>query len=124
MKCFYHPQTDAIGICKNCNKGLCQECAVDIGNGIACKARCEAEVRAINEIVSRNKTVYQKTSEAYARNATTYVLIGLAFLGFGIFTVIVTPRIAPLAFLIIPFGIICLIAAGFNYSTSRKLQKK
>lgn len=34
MKCFYHSQADARGICKNCSKGLCEECAVDVGNAL------------------------------------------------------------------------------------------
>ncbi|MBU4189689.1 MAG: hypothetical protein KJ886_01655 [Candidatus Thermoplasmatota archaeon] len=31
MKCFYNPTRDAVGVCKNCGKGLCAECAVDVG---------------------------------------------------------------------------------------------
>lgn len=27
MKCFYHPERDAVAQCNECNKGLCHECA-------------------------------------------------------------------------------------------------
>lgn len=27
MKCYYHPQKDAISQCSDCGKGLCEECA-------------------------------------------------------------------------------------------------
>lgn len=27
MKCFYHPELDAVATCLDCGKGLCQECA-------------------------------------------------------------------------------------------------
>ena len=27
MRCFYHPDRDAVATCKSCGKGLCQECA-------------------------------------------------------------------------------------------------
>jgi len=36
MNCFYHPQVSAVGICKYCQKGLCTECAVDLGHGMGC----------------------------------------------------------------------------------------
>jgi hypothetical protein len=37
MNCFNHPDVPAVGICKACQKGLCMECVVDLGHGIACK---------------------------------------------------------------------------------------
>lgn len=27
MRCFYHPETDAVAQCTSCGKGLCHECA-------------------------------------------------------------------------------------------------
>jgi hypothetical protein len=44
MKCFYHRERDALGICKSCLKGICDECAIGVGNSLACKERYEAEV--------------------------------------------------------------------------------
>ena len=41
MKCFYHQDRDAVGVCKSCERGVCSECAVDLGKGLACKDRCE-----------------------------------------------------------------------------------
>jgi hypothetical protein len=37
MNCFNHPDIPAVGICKYCQKGLCKDCAIDSGYGIACK---------------------------------------------------------------------------------------
>ena len=46
MNCFNHPNIPAVGICKYCQKGLCMECALDLGHGIACKNhREEVEIR-------------------------------------------------------------------------------
>ena len=53
MKCFYHPQTDAVAICKNCSKGLCTECVSDVGHGSACKGKCESEVQGYDEMIQR-----------------------------------------------------------------------
>jgi hypothetical protein len=55
MKCFRHPEIDAIGMCKGCFKGLCSMCVVDVGNGIACKNSCEATVRSFNTQVAETK---------------------------------------------------------------------
>jgi hypothetical protein len=54
MRCFYHKDKDAVGSCKSCGKGLCVECAVDLGKGLACRGRCEESARAIIELVDRN----------------------------------------------------------------------
>ena len=35
MKCFYHQEKDAVGICKNCNRGLCNECLTEYDKGLA-----------------------------------------------------------------------------------------
>jgi len=41
MKCFNHPEEDAVGVCKSCGKGVCQECAVIIAGGNYCKTCLE-----------------------------------------------------------------------------------
>jgi hypothetical protein len=84
MKCFYHPQLDAVAICKNCHKGLCADCAADLGNGVACKGHCEAEVLALLDLQQRNKTAYQKTAGSYTRLALWMGLIGCLILLGGV----------------------------------------
>ena len=54
MRCFYHQDKEAVGTCKSCGKGVCAECAVDLGKGLACRSRCEESVRAIIQLVDRN----------------------------------------------------------------------
>ena len=54
MNCFYHPTVVAVGACKSCGKGLCQECAVDLGKGLACKGKCEKDVVAMIGLIERN----------------------------------------------------------------------
>jgi hypothetical protein len=49
VNCFNHPDVPAIGFCKYCQKGLCKECAVDLGHGIACSNH-RLEVTALKEI--------------------------------------------------------------------------
>ena len=83
MKCFNHHQSDAIGICKNCSKGLCKECLTEVKNGIACTLTCVEEVNQVNSLIDRNKKSYGATSGAHLRNAYIYGSMGIIFIIFG-----------------------------------------
>jgi len=54
MKCFYHQTTDAVGICRNCSRGVCPACAAEIADGLACRGICETEAAAISRLVRLN----------------------------------------------------------------------
>ncbi len=47
MKCYYHPNVEAVGVCKNCGKALCHESIVEFGQFLACKESkaCQYRVR-------------------------------------------------------------------------------
>src|SRR4029453_1085008 len=85
MNCFQHPQTVSVGLCKHCSRGLCPECASDEGFGLACRGRCEEEVKAVSQIIERNKVVFGKTAAVYFRSAILFGLMGLLFLLFAAF---------------------------------------
>ena len=53
MKCFYHHEQDTVAVCKSCQRGLCPDCAADVGNGVACRGRCVGSVHGM-EISSRD----------------------------------------------------------------------
>ncbi|PKP59694.1 MAG: hypothetical protein CVT88_04870 [Candidatus Altiarchaeales archaeon HGW-Altiarchaeales-1] len=42
MKCFDHPEVDAVMTCSSCGKGLCKDCVVQKGTKIYC-SQCAAE---------------------------------------------------------------------------------
>jgi hypothetical protein len=116
MRCFHHRDRDAVAACKNCGRGLCPACAVDVGNGLACPGACEAEVRSLNRVIERNKTAYEKTSAAYLKMAAFHVLVAAVCLigalvnwrGFnwGLF----------------PAAGVFLVSAYVHFSTSRRFQ--
>ena len=54
MRCFYHHDKEAVGSCKVCGKALCPECIVDLGKGLACRGRCEADAKALIQLIERN----------------------------------------------------------------------
>lgn len=79
MKCFSHDGSDAVGTCKNCNKALCKECAVDTGVGLACRGKCEQELKEVQEIIefSKSRTRQFKKTGKYTL-MIVYVLIAAA----------------------------------------------
>ena len=57
MNCFNHPDRLALGACKHCCKGVCNDCITDTGVGIACKGSCEDHVRAIDRLMGFSNKV-------------------------------------------------------------------
>ena len=84
MKCFNHPGTDAVGVCKSCGRGLCRECVAEVGLSCSCKGECEGVVAAMNELVERGRIAYQKSSAMQMRSGILVILLGGLFLFFGI----------------------------------------
>lgn len=121
MKCYYHNESDAVAICKNCGKAVCSECASDVGNGIACKDKCEAEVKALVDLIERNKTAYQKTSGAYSNMALFLVISGALILLFGLLSF---SRSAGLSSFLMLMGVSLFIGAFLCYSSGRKFLQK
>ena len=96
MRCFYHRDRDAVGECKACGKGVCAECAVDLGRGLACRDRCEDEAKALIALIDNNLRMAQKTPALLRTNRHTYVssgalhiVLGGVFLAWGL---LATPR--------------------------------
>ena len=86
MKCFYS-QTDAIGICRSCGRGLSLEFATEYPKGLACKSRCEEDVEALIAMVDRS-TKISATSASIVRSNWVSVLVSAVFLlilGVGFF---------------------------------------
>jgi len=118
MNCYRHHEAYAVGICKNCSKGICTECAVDVGNGIACKNECEEEVKNINELIAKNKGAFKRTGGAYYRNSFIYGSLGVFFVLFGMFIE------KPMANFTLPVGLIFLVGMVLNINSALKLKNK
>ena len=80
MNCFYHPGAVAVGICKSCGKGICHECAHDLGKGLACRGRCEDDAKALIALMARaTKAQPNAVSRHLLASARTNQLIGAGF---------------------------------------------
>src|ERR1043166_3474197 len=93
MRCFYHQDKDAVGSCKSCGKGLCSECAVDLGRGLACRGRCESDVQAVISLIDRNIQLQPTTTRLIQAGGSARVAGSLFFLVTGaVFLIFGLPR--------------------------------
>ena len=79
MKCYYHQDSDAIGLCKACSKGVCVQCAIDAGGGLACRGSCEETVRSINALISGSTNRVASRLRASYFWAAFIVTLGVLF---------------------------------------------
>jgi len=110
MRCFYHPDVDAVGICKNCGRGLCPQSLAEVENGLACKGRCEALAEAINALVTRNQRAMARPRSV---GLFILVLLGLALVAMGI--QIAAADIGLAGLFIAAGGSVLLASGAFSY---------
>ncbi len=114
MKCFNHPQADAVASCKYCFKGVCPECAKDRGAGIACSAPCETEIKALHALIERNKRVVAFAPKTHSRQAIFLGLMALVFLVYG--------AIEQSVF-IIALGVVVVVGAAVAVVNGRRIER-
>ncbi len=87
MRCYQHQDHEAVGICKACQKAVCQTYARDTGRGLACSDECVNEVSATNQIIDRSKQIYSIGTKTRlpATGILFYLFFALVFSGFGLF---------------------------------------
>lgn len=106
MRCFYHQEKEAVGSCKSCGKGLCVECAADLGKGLACRGRCEADVSAVNAYVDRNVA----TGGGYRAGSALFLLVaGAACIAFGLTSERPIPLVTVLGGCFVAYGVFQLL---------------
>lgn len=58
MNCFYHRDVVALGVCRNCQRGICTECIAEVvPNGIACAGRCEAAAAKAGRMWAKSESL-------------------------------------------------------------------
>ncbi len=56
MKCYYHPDREAVAVCSVCGKPLCAECAQEYKGKVYCK-ECLAKVKEEEEVAASKSNV-------------------------------------------------------------------
>jgi hypothetical protein len=118
MRCFYHQDREAIGTCKSCGKGLCPDCAVDLGKGLACRDRCEQDVRAVIALVERNIQLQPTTTRLIQAGGSArwagsifFLASGAVFLYFGLTSDHEMPLVSVLGGCFVAFGLFQMLWA-------------
>jgi len=128
MRCFYHQDREAVGVCKSCGKGLCPECAVDLGKGLACRGRCEADAQAVIQLIEQNvrhmdvvERALQGRRSVLQQSSSTRYATGLFLAVAGaIFTITGSVEELPFAFAL---GIAFLIFGVYWFILARRFAK-
>lgn len=76
MRCYRHRDTEAVGTCKSCSKGLCGFCAVEVGHSLACRDECETDVAAIDQVVAKSIKLMPATQAAYSDQPRNLMVFG------------------------------------------------
>jgi hypothetical protein len=110
MRCFNHPEREAVGICKSCSKGICSDCASDLGHGLACRDKHEPNVESLNTMIVRSSRVQATTTRAkYVAPAFT-AFMGAMFLGYGYFKEGLSGFLAPLGIGFLVYSVALFVA--------------
>lgn len=112
MNCFNHQEKSALGICKHCNKGICNDCLRDTGDGLACKGRCYDEVIRINQLIDHNKKIVSNNSSTRFSAGILYICMGAIFtLATIFFLKRIDPILTTMGILFLIYGVYTLIKA-------------
>ncbi|MFO0880392.1 MAG: hypothetical protein U0840_23855 [Gemmataceae bacterium] len=102
MKCFYHQDRDAVGLCQSCGRGLCLGCAADLTEALACQGKCERSVHRLLAV--------RKSSLETVRPGLGARLVVPAFLMLtGLLFVAVSQLILSLKLVLLPLGALALL---------------
>ena len=109
MRCYYHPEKDAIGLCSSCHRGLCASCVKAIGRSLACPGLCEQDVEADEASVPTADRL--KSNERSNQSLPLiFGILGLIILSWTLPSVIILHDY-DLTKLVL-WGVICLIVTG------------
>jgi hypothetical protein len=117
MRCFNHPDSEAVGTCKHCFKGICRECVKDSGHGIACSLQCMDEIKSLYEVLNRNKQMYSIAAKTHSRNAIWLGLLAAGFIAFGLWI----KNDIVFAVYLFGMGALFVVGATFSFLNSRKM---
>jgi hypothetical protein len=85
MKCFYHPNVDAVGTCAQCQKTACRECIEDVGGALLCVGCISLHQQHTHEEQKVAQIDRQLTAQRAKQRIFWSWIIGGVGLVFGVF---------------------------------------
>lgn len=120
MRCYYHPDTEAVGVCKNCYKGICRSCAVEVPDGLGCHATCAAKIRRMNELIERNQRVHTQIPVLHKRQARIGFAVGIT----TCVASLVFIHHLPAALLLLGGGTLMIVGSWMVYVYGKNMETK
>lgn len=116
MRCFVHSNIEAVGTCRNCQRGLCNDCATEVDKVLACKDRCEAEVRDQQRLSAWSMKVVDSSPpntmagrNFMQRSSALNLVLGIVFLAWGTWGDPFSWLLVVLGMCFLSFGIVELV---------------
>ncbi len=88
MICYNHKNKQAVAICKNCFKAICEQCAIPDDNGFACSEKCHQEIISYNMMMEKSKAVYGLKPGRIPVNTILPLILGIPFVILGAISLI------------------------------------
>lgn len=82
MECFTHEGQAAVALCKNCARGVCRSCAIQVTNGFACSSQCAPVAESLTQLqltTIRNTGLYRSQRLFQGLAAAGLSLLGATF---------------------------------------------
>ncbi len=129
MRCFYHSEAEAVGICGACGKGLCRGCAHDMDYCLACRDKCEADVQVNHKRAAQNRMFIEALPRAEVFRGAGYTIAGVGM--FYIATLFLTtvqaagapPEVVGLAGFFFASGALAIVIAASRFFQATKLRR-
>jgi hypothetical protein len=102
MRCFVHHDHEAVGICRACSKGLCLDCAVDLGHSLCCREH-EQEAQEIQAQIIRGRKLLNSQRQTRFFWPFFLIVAGAILVLFGL-------RDRDLFNVVSLYGAVCLVA--------------
>jgi hypothetical protein len=122
MRCFNHPDRDAVGICSSCRRGVCVECAHEVGKSLACTGQCEDDT-AVDEAMKPTVESIQAYEKDYKSMSMIFLSMALLFLSWtapSVFIFYERDLIQAFSLCIVLLISVGLVFIRRYYKTSRK----
>lgn len=126
MHCYNHQTKEAIGLCRHCFKGLCQECCQNNEDFLVCSESCAQKVSELEEMNERAKSIYGVGKYASKRrfplNVILYLCMGVLFISLGVSDLILYHvALSNYDMFFISFGILCLLFSFLAWKRTSKI---
>ena len=117
MICYNHHDKQAVAICKNCFKAICEQCAIPDDNGFACSEKCHQEIVAYNAMLEKSKMVYGLRS---GRAPVTTILLIVGGIPFTLWGILDLMSGRALGFFTLSIGLIFIVIGIVSYVNMKK----